>query len=175
MNSKAKKLGGILFFIALAILTGTALSQQKAPVESSVSKLQKQLIGTWRLLEVVEREKPEDAWTRPYGLYPEGYFIYDTTGHVSIQFMRNPPPAKFTSGDDKKPTPAEAKAVYDGYVAYFGTYKIDEANHLIIYHVEGSLGPSYIRTDQKTPFEVIGSRLIIGDQKSWRLTLARVT
>jgi hypothetical protein len=174
MNTKAKKFGGILFFTALIILSGTALSQQKTAVKSSVSNRQKQLVGTWRLHEVLEREKPEDVWTRPYGDYPQGYFIYDTTRRMSIQIMGSFDPVKFASGDDRKPTPEEAKTVYDRYVAYFGRYEIDETNRLIIYHVEGSLSPGYIRTDRKVPFEILGNRLIIGDQMTWRWTLSRV-
>jgi Lipocalin-like domain len=145
----------------------------KTPANPSLSSLQKQLLGTWRLVSFEDRQD-DSEWIFPYGKNPKGYFIYDETGHVAIQIMRTPPPSKFASGDDAKRTAEEAKAVYDGYVAYFGTYTIDEARHILIHHLEGSLHPSFIGTDQERPFELSGDRLIIGDQKTWRRMLERV-
>jgi len=177
MSSKATELTSLLPVVALVALAGVALSQNKAPANLPLNNLQNQLIGTWRLVSFEDRKDekdPNSEWTYPYGKNPKGYIVYDETGHVTVQIMRTPPPAKFASGDDKKPTSEEARAAYKGYVAYFGTYTIDEASHSVIHHVEGSLGPSYIGTDQKRPFELSGDRLIIGDQKTWRRVLERV-
>jgi hypothetical protein len=177
MSRKAMKLMSLLPVVACIALASVALSQNKAPAKPPLSTLQKQLIGTWRLISFEDRtdeKDPNSEWTYPYGKNPKGYVVYDETGHVTIQMMRTPPPAKFASGDDNKPTPEEAKAAYEGYVAYFGTYTIDEASHSVIHHVEGSLSPSYIGTDQKRPFQLSGDRLIIGDQKTWRRVLERV-
>jgi hypothetical protein len=138
------------------------------------------LVGTWRLLEVADKKgpdghfNPEGTWTFPYGKKPAGYFVYDATGHVSIHIMKTPAPAPFSSGDDATPTSSELKAVYDGYVGYFGRYSVDEANGIVIHHVEGSLWPSFIGTDQKRPFELSGDRLTIGDQHTWQRVLERV-
>jgi hypothetical protein len=140
----------------------------------STDNLRKQLIGTWRLVSFEDRVDPNSEWTYPFGKNPSGYFVYDETGHVTIQIMRTPPPSKFASGDDARPTPEEAKAVYDGYVAYFGTYTVDEAKHVVIHHVEGSMHPSFIGTDQERIFELSADRLIIGDQKTWLRVLERV-
>ena len=38
--------------------------------------------------------------------------------------MKVPHP-KVASGDDSKVTPEEKQALYDAYVAYFGTYRVD--------------------------------------------------
>jgi lipocalin-like protein len=173
----AMKLVSLLPILVLIGLAPAVFSQNKSPAQPRHSGLEKQLIGTWRIVVFEDRKDekdPNSEWTYPYGKNPKGYFVYDETGHVTIQIMRAPPPAKFASGDDKKPTLDEAKAAYEGYVAYFGTYTIDEASHSVIHHVEGSLGPSYIGTDQKRPFELSGDRLIIGDQKTWRRVLERV-
>ena len=45
------------------------------------------------------------------------------------------------------------RAAYDGYVAYFGTYRVDEANSVVTHVVEGSLKPSYTGKDQPRPFK----------------------
>jgi hypothetical protein len=136
--------------------------------------LKKQLVGTWRVVAVDDRRNEQDAWAHSYGQQPTGYFIYDTTGHVSIQIGGDPPPARFTSGNDRTPTPEEAKAAYLNYLAYFGTYTVDENRHIVTHHVEGSLVPSYTATDQERPFTIEGDRLEIGDGKTWRRVLQRV-
>jgi hypothetical protein len=41
-------------------------------------------------------------------------------------------------------TPDEAKAALADYIAYFGTYTIDEATHVITVNVEGSTFPNFI-------------------------------
>jgi Lipocalin-like domain len=173
----AMKLVSLLSILALIALAGAVFSQNKSPVQPPQSSLEKQLIGTWRIVAFEDRKDkndPNSEWTYPYGKNPKGYFVYDETGHVMIQMMRTPPPSKFVSGHDNKPTPQEALAAYDGYVAYFGNYTVDEARHVVIHHVEGSLGPSYVGTDQERPFELLGDRLIIGDQKTWQRILERV-
>jgi len=171
------KLMSLLPIVALIALAGAVFSQNKSRVQPSQSSLQKQLIGTWRLVAFEDRKDkndPNSEWTYPYGKNPKGYIIYDETGHVMIQAMRTPPPLKFASGDDQRPTPEEAQTVYLGYVAYFGTYSIDEGKHTVTHHVEGSLNPGFVGTDQQRPFELSGDRLIIGDQKTWRRILERV-
>ena len=163
--------------VALIALAGAVFSQNKSLVQPSQSSLQKQLIGTWKLVAFEDRKDkndPNNEWTYSYGKNMKGYIIYDETGHVMIQGMRTPPPPKFASGEDTKPTPQEALAAYEGYVAYFGTYTVDQERHVVIHHVEGSLNPSYVETDQERPFELSGDRLIIGDQKTWRRVLERV-
>jgi hypothetical protein len=67
----------------------------------------------------------------------------------------------FAAGDDDKGTDAEVRAAYDGYVAYFGTYRVDEANGVVTHVVEGSLKPSYTGTDQPRPFKLDGDVLVI--------------
>jgi hypothetical protein len=171
------KLVSLLPIVALIALAGAVFSQNKSRVQPSQSSLQKQLIGTWRIVAYEDRKDkndPNSEWTCPYGRNPKGYIVYDDTGHVMIQMMKSPSPPKFASGNDDKPTPQEALAVYDGNVAYFGRYTVDEARHVVIHHVEGGLRPSYVGTDQERPFELSGDRLIIGDQKTWQRILERV-
>ena len=61
-----------------------------------------------------------------HGDNPKGYIMYDGTGHMMVEFEKMPPPPKFASGDDWKPTPDEARAALPGFVAYFGTFTVDE-------------------------------------------------
>ena len=175
MNANTKALT-VAASILTRILLGIAHGQ--APTSSLLSDaVQKQLIGTWKIMAFEDRKDehdPNSEWTYPYGRNPKGYFVYDNTGHVMIQIMKTPPSAPFASGDDEKPTAEEVKTAFTGYVAYFGTYTVDAAKNVVIHHVEGSLRPSFIGTDQPRPFILAGDHLIIGDDKTWRRVLERV-
>lgn len=132
--------------------------------------LQKKVVGTWRLVSAEDFDPETGQWV-PYtfGNPPSGYFVYDATGHASIQIMTTPPvkPAK-----PDTPTPQEALEIFNNYIAYYGTYTVDAAN--ITVQVEGAWDPSQVGTSQARPYELRGDTLIIGDQKTYRRTLERV-
>lgn len=45
-------------------------------------------------------------------------------------------------------------ALLDGYLAYWGTYEVDEAKQLITIHIEGCLRPGWIGVDQHRYYEL---------------------
>ena len=118
------------------------------------------LVGTWRLVRFESRFKNGKV-DHTYGPHPRGYFIYDTTGHLSIQIMRNPPLPPFASGDDDTSTDAEKVQAFQAYVGYFGTYRVDKAKGVLHHQVEGSINPVYTNTDQLRPYRLNGDVLII--------------
>ena len=142
----------------------------KVNAEEPYLSLQEQLVGTWRLISAEDRSSASDPWI-PYtfGNPPSGYFIYDATGHASIQIMTTPP-QKIATPDS--PTPAEALAIFNGYIAYYGTYTVDSEN--ITVQVEGAWDPSQVGSSQARPYELNGDTLIIGDQVTYKRTLERV-
>lgn len=138
--------------------------------KSSHKNLQSQVIGTWRLISAEDKDPNTGKWV-PYtfGNPPSGYFIYDATGHASVQIMTTPPQ---TIATPDSPTPDEALAIFNAYIAYYGSYTVDSAN--ITVQVEGALDPSQVGTAQARPYEVSGDTLIIGDQVTYKRTLKRV-
>jgi hypothetical protein len=80
------------------------------------------------------------------------------------------PPQTIATPDD--PTADEALAIFNAYIAYYGTYTVDSAN--ITVQVEGALDPSQVGTAQARPYELSGDTLIIGDQVTYKRTLKRV-
>jgi hypothetical protein len=136
----------------------------------SLKSLQKQVVGTWKLISAEDRASGSDPWI-PYtfGNPPSGYFIYDATGHASIQIMTTPP-QKIATPDS--PTPAEALAIFNGYIAYYGTYTVDAKNITVL--VEGAWDPSQVGSSQARPYQVKGDKLIIGDQVTYKRTLKRM-
>ena len=136
----------------------------------SLHSLRKEIVGTWKLISAEDRASASDPWI-PYtfGNPPSGYFIYDATGHASIQIMTTPPQVIVTPDT---PTPTEALAIFNAYIAYYGTYTIDETNLTV--QVEGAWDPSQVGTPQARPYELCGDTLIIGDQITYKRTLTRV-
>jgi hypothetical protein len=126
--------------------------------------LTNKLVGTWRLIHFVDTDAGGRVSYR-FGEKPIGYFVYDPTGHLSVQIMLTPATPPFASGVDDKGTDEEVRAAYDGYVAYFGTYRVDEAKGVVTHLVESSLKPSYTGTDQPRPFKLEGDTLLIQGRK----------
>ena len=80
------------------------------------------------------------------------------------------PPQTIATPDS--PTPDEALAIFNNYIAYYGSYTVDSAN--ITVQVEGALDPRQVGTPQVRPYELSGDTLIIGDQVKYKRTLKRV-
>lgn len=146
------------------------MNSEANPAECSSENLKAELVGTWRLISAEDFDSQTGKWV-PYtfGNPPSGYFFYDATGHASIQIMTTPPQQIATPDS---PTPDEALAIFNNYIAYYGTYTVDEKN---IYHqVEGAWDPSQVGTVQTRPYELSGDQLIIGDQVTYKRVLERV-
>ena len=140
------------------------------PDKTSHTNAQSQVAGTWRLISAEDKDPTTGKWV-PYtfGNPPSGYFIYDATGHASVQIMTTPP-QQIATPDTQ--TPDEALAIFNAYIAYYGSYTVDSAN--ITVQVEGALDPSQVGTAQVRPYELKGDTLIIGDQVTYKRTLKRV-
>jgi hypothetical protein len=146
------------------------MSSKTSAGEPGSEDFREHIIGTWRLISAEDRASPDDPWV-PYtfGNPPSGYFIYDATGHASIQIMTTPPQMIATPDN---PSPEEALRIFQNYIAYYGTYSIDATN--ITVHVEGAWDPSQVGSAQARPYELLGDTLIIGDQKTYKRTFQRV-
>jgi hypothetical protein len=142
-----------------------------SPVEPKIklSDLQKAVAGTWKL---ISAEDVVDGKWKPYtfGNPPSGYFIYDASGIASVQIMTTPPVT--LSDPDDGPTPEEALDIFNGYIAYYGTWTVDAVN--ITVQVEGAWDPRQVGTAQSRPYQLDGDTLIIGNQTTYKRTLQRV-
>ena len=134
-----------------------------------LSDVQAALTGTWKL--VSAEDVVNGQWV-PYtfGNPPSGYFIYDATGHASVQIMTTPPVT--LSDPDNGPTPAEALEIFNGYIAYYGTWTADATTLTV--QVEGAWDPRQVGTAQARPYQLDGDTLIIGDQVTYKRTLQRM-
>ena len=141
------------FFLIISVML-LGISPQVAAQSNS-----ERLIGTWNLISlesVLSTGEISYAWM---GKKPLGQTMYDKTGHMSVQLMRDPRPT-FASGPQKA-TPEEIKAAYQGFYSYFATYKTNEKEGTIINHIIGSLWPKEVGTAKKLFFKFSEDRLII--------------
>jgi hypothetical protein len=50
----------------------------------------------------------------------------------------------------------EMRDALAGYVAYFGTFDVDESTRTVIHHVDASLVPGWVGSDQRRTFSFSG-------------------
>jgi hypothetical protein len=83
--------------------------------------------------------------------------MFDAQGRVSLHMMRTDRPGDRPSTGPSwgaALTPEEMLAILDGYLAYWGSYEIDETAQLLTIHVEGCLRPGWLGVDQYRKYEL---------------------
>lgn len=122
------------------------------------------LIGTWRLLSAGTFRPDGQFVPYPeYGPNPNGYLMYDATGHMCVS-LSNPNHPRWV--DPEKPTEAEKLRSYDAFFAYCGTYEVREKESRVIHRPEVGSWPRYIGTDQSRNFRFEANRLVLSDQET---------
>ena len=115
------------------------------------------IIGTWKLVSI-EDHTPNSPRRE---LNPTGYIVYDATGRVAVQITRRSDRKKFASEEIAQATTEEKAAAFGSYVAYYGTYTINEAAGTITHHVTGSLNPNDVGKDWVRYFRLSGNRITL--------------
>ena len=93
---------------------------------------------------------------------------------MAAQFMPDRDRPKWKEGE--QPTPEQAKEAIRRYVAYFGTYTIDERARTVSHHRKGTINGAGVGVDFVRRYEfVAGDRLILTpvDNRSVHLTWER--
>lgn len=105
-------------------------TQSEAP-DSEQSSYANRLVGVWGLVAYTDEHENGDE-TQPFGPNPQGFLIYTADGFVSAQLMEPGRPA-FHSSDWNHGTLEEYRASGSGYIAYCGTYEVDEEKATVAY------------------------------------------
>ena len=120
-------------------------------------------IGVWKLISC-ERKFADGRTEQPYGEKPVGCLTYDKAGRMTVQMMD---PARRSSGPSgvnltaANASPEEIREAVGGFLAYFGTFDVDEAEKTVIHHLQACLVPSWVGTDLKRTYQFSGNRLIL--------------
>jgi hypothetical protein len=136
--------------------TPTAKSETR---EAGGSTYAARLVGVWSLVAYSD-EQPGREDIHPFGPDPKGFLIYTADGFVSAQLMRTGRPA-FHSSDWHHGTPEEYQASGSGYIAYCGTYEIDEEKSTVTHIPTVSFLPNLIDGRQCRSIELDGNRLVL--------------
>ena len=164
---------GMLSFLGMTVL---AAIRPVIGHQSEDSGLRNRFIGVWRLVSCVRKESNGDL-TYPYGEKPVGRIAYDKAGRMSVQIMR--PGRSQASGRTLRGASVDIlREAVDGFIAYFGTFDVDEATRTVVHHVQACLVPSWVGTDLKRIYEFEGNRLILtaeSEEGTLRLTWQRET
>ena len=131
------------------------------------------IVGTW-LLESIVDTLTDGSIAHWMGLRPTGAIVYSASGHMSVQFMRDPRPvlptadgtvsdtARLAGADPFKALEAsELRDVLGGYYAYFGRYQVSPDGESITHFVETSLRPNEVGVVYRRAIRIEGDRLFI--------------
>ena len=124
-----------------------------------MTSLEQAFVGTWRLLSY-EFRRADGKLTFPLGEDPAGMLIYDAQGNMAAQAMRRNR-SRFRADSVSGGTAEEIREAFEGYIAYFGTWTIDEQAGAVIHHVTASWYPNFIGTDQVRYYEFQQNRLLL--------------
>jgi len=116
-------------------------------------------VGSWNLVEAAYYRADGTA-IYPYGKDAIGRIVYDAHGQMAVQIMR-PGGLPFRANDITKGTLEETKAAFEGYLAYFGDYEVDEEQSTVTHKVKGSLFPNYIGQSLVRRYEISDKRLTL--------------
>ncbi len=152
--------GSILGLLLLSAIGFAQAAKEKneAKKDSAAnpkSAIASKLLGTWKLVEFAgtidgQTVTPLNA----------GRLTYDASGQVSLHMMVQERP-KFASDKKRQSTKDEAKVAFDGYVAYFGRFRVDETAGVVIHSIEGSIFPNEIGKESIRFYELSGDRLTL--------------
>jgi hypothetical protein len=115
------------------------------------------LVGAWRLVSW-ENRGADGQVSHPMGADALGYLLYTADGRFSVTISRADR-ARFTGGDLLGGTVPEKAHAVEGFVAYAGWYTC-HGDH-VIHHVELSLFPNWVGTDQQRFVELSEDTLIL--------------
>ncbi len=98
-----------------------------------------------------------DGKPRPgQGAHPRGIIMYEANGYMACQVA---PDREVRRAGDKV-SAEEARAQLEGYVAYFGTWSVDERARTVTHHRQASVQPGD-KGDVVRSYEFNGDRLIL--------------
>ena len=156
----------ILFFGIILLGTGTihnGFLSFAADLEPRIQRellwytapadFQNKIIGTWMLVSV-EGTNPDGSKFLPFGPAPVGRIVFDSTGHFMLLSMTTTLP-RFAGNNRAAGTPEENKAIVTGSLGLFGTYKVNEAEKVLVWRIEACTFPNWTGQEHKSPVELV--------------------
>ena len=141
-----------------------ALNQLSGCSETLLSQATSQLVGVWKLTNYETKNSTGEILTQAPWHFTDGLLMYDSKGNMAVQLVDDShpkfPDGKFADIVKNQLTPEVLKASLLGYLAYFGTYTVNEEKGFITHHVKASTSNTS-GTDQQRGFELQGNSLVL--------------
>jgi hypothetical protein len=133
---------------AIAVALGLTLAGVSSGwAQDKGGALQQKIVGTWSYASS-EDTKPDGSKFDRWGKNAKGSLTFTANGRYSFIITRGDV-AKFAGKTINDGTAEENKAAFQGMIAHFGTYSIDEKTKTLVTRVEGSSYPNLVGVDQK--------------------------
>ena len=145
----------IIMFLCIVIILSCTQEGTKTQDESSDLN---PFVGAWELVKWTVTAG--DGTTQyPYGEGAQGLLIYTTSGQMSAQLMR--PGIDFAQFKDFNGMVMIEKLIQTMFIAYWGTYMIDDTSKTINHQVHGSILSNWVGTMQVRNFLFENKDLLI--------------
>jgi hypothetical protein len=133
-------------------------------VESAVPKTltdRDLLNGVWQLA-TFEQNESDGNVSHPYGEMPVGRLTFDAAGRMSVFVMKPGRVASVnTTAAIATATAADLRQIADGFMAYYGHFRIEDDTKTLITQVEACTIPAWTGTEQKRTYELAGDTLTL--------------
>ena len=98
-----------------------------------------------------------DGEAIPVAQYADGYLAYMPSGQMAVQLTGADRPPY----EGVRPTVAEAEAAFQSYISYFGPFRLQPDDTVVVHHRAGHLDPDQVDTDAHRRFEFREGRLVL--------------
>ena len=133
--------------VALALCLGTPKTFGQAAPD---------VVGSWSLVSLTVTTSGSEV--EALGPHPHGQLIFGSDGRYVLVGVRADLP-KFALDSRLSGTAEENQRIVQGNFAHFGTYTVDPAGRVIVFHIQNSTFPNWDGDVQRRPFTLDGDRL----------------
>jgi hypothetical protein len=133
--------------MATAPLLCFAAGLSASDVLAQQTLLKEQLVGTW-LLVSSDQVRPDGSKLKQFGANPKGINVFDPNGRFLVM-IASADNSQIAARDSAKANSEEIGGLIAESIAYYGTYTVNEAEKVVLFHLDASTFPNQIGTDQK--------------------------
>ena len=150
-----KRLRGVLeLSILLLVLGGCRVDQPATPATLEPTARTPAFVGSWSLVSWTGNDGTERC-AEPGGA--AGQIMYSADGHMSAQLG-----CTGVVVDEEGLDAEEARArVTRRHFSYYGRYTVDETTGVVTHHVQGSVNPGWVGSDQQRAFNFEGDERLM--------------
>jgi hypothetical protein len=114
------------------------------------------VVGSWSLVSLTVTISGSEV--EALGPHPHGQLIFGSDGRYVLVGVRADL-RKFALDSRLSGTAEENQRIVQGNFAHFGTYTVDPAGRVLVFHIQNSTFPNWDGDVQRRPFTLDGDRL----------------